>query len=411
MAEWLILRMPRAADAAAGWLVTDPEGRPLSATQTGPLADAAGAAAGRRVAVLVSAADVLTLEVELPARAGQRAAALAPFALEEQLAADIESQHFAVGRVSAAGRTAVAVVSRALLEEWLAQLAAAAIKPELMCADATLLPRVPGHAVALLEGDTLAVVRGDASDLPVSIAAPPGGFAGAMAVACGSDLGGTDLLFHATPLEWQRRSAEIEAARAQLASLKVQLLNSGTLPWLAAQLHSATPVNLLQGPYGQRKSLAAGWSRWRVAAALAGTLVLLHLIAQGYSLWRLNRTSHELDDAIAAIAGPESSGGSGSVRQRLQQRLLLAQAQSGQSGLLPALQVLAQAMDGVPGARLEALNFHDGAVQLKVRAADAQSLDRINRSLRAAGWQAELVSGAAAGDAYEGSIQLRGGAS
>jgi general secretion pathway protein L len=405
------LRMPRAADAAAGWLVTDPEGRPHSAAQTGPLADAAGAVAGRRVAVLVSAADVLTLEVELPARAGQRAAALAPFALEEQLAADIESQHFAVGRVGEAGRTPVAVVSRALLEQWLAQLTAAGIQPELMCADATLLPRVPGHSVALLEGDTLAVLRGDTQDMPVSIAAPPGGFAGAMAVACGGDMAGTQLLLHATPLEWQRRSAEVEAARAQLASLKVQLLNSGALPWLAAQLQSAAPVNLLQGPYGQRKSLAAGWGRWRVAAALAGALVVLHLASQGFALWRLNRTAQELDSGIAAIAGPEWSGGTGSVRQRLEQRLLLAQSQSGQSGLLPALQVLAQALGGVPGARLEALNFHDGALQLKVRAADAQSLDRINRALRAAGWQADLVSGAAAGDAYEGNIQLRGGAS
>ena len=68
-----------------------------------------------------------------------------------------------------------------------------------------------------------------------------------------------------------------------------------------------------------------------------------------------------------------------------------------------------EALDAI--ARLEALNFHDGALQLKVRAADAQSLDRINRTLRAAGWQADLVSGAAAGDAYEGNIQLRGGSS
>jgi type II secretory pathway component PulL len=111
------------------------------------------------------------------------------------------------------------------------------------------------------------------------------------------------------------------------------------------------------------------------------------------------------------LAGPQWSGGSGSIRQRLEQRLQLAQAQGGQSGLLPALQVLAQALNGVPGARVEALNFHDGALQLKLRAADAQSLDRINRTLRAAGWQADLVSGGAAGDAYEGNIQLRGGAS
>ena len=54
MAEWLILRMPRAADAAAGWLVADSDGRPLAAVQTGPLEDAGASAINRRVAVLVA---------------------------------------------------------------------------------------------------------------------------------------------------------------------------------------------------------------------------------------------------------------------------------------------------------------------------------------------------------------------
>ena len=48
-------------------------------------------------------------------------------------------------------------------------------------------------------------------------------------------------------------------------------------------------------------------------------------------------------------------------------------------------------------------------MELKVRATDAQSIDHINQSLRAAGWQADLISGGAAGEAFEGNISLRGG--
>ena len=105
------------------------------------------------------------------------------------------------------------------------------------------------------------------------------------------------------------------------------------------------------------------------------------------------------------------ASGEGSIRKRLEPSLLAAQSQGGRSGLLPALQVLARAMSGVPGARVRALNYRDGALQLKLRAGDAQSLDRINQSLRAAGWQAELISGGADGDAFEGNVQLRGGSS
>jgi general secretion pathway protein L len=410
MAEWLILRLPRAADATASWLIADGEGRPLAPVQNGALAEARAPAADRRVAVLVPAADVLCLEVELPVRSGARAAQLVPFALEEQLATDVETQHFAVAPASTRGRTAVAVVARTLLEEWLARLATAGLRPELLCADAALMPRIAGHTVALLEGDTLIFSDGE-QDERLALSAPPGGFASALAIALGDELASTQLLFHANATDWQRRQAEVEATRPQLAGLKVQLLGSGALPWLAAQLPTARPVNLLQGAYAPRTALGGGWSRWRIAATLAAALVLLHAGSRLYSLWSLGRSERELDARIAAIAGPLLPAGASSVRRVLEPRLLEAQAQGGRSGLLPALQVLAQSMNGVSGAQLRALDFRDGALQLKVRASDAQSLDRINQGLRAAGWQAQLVSGAANGDAYEGNIQLRGGAS
>lgn len=409
MADWLILRMPRAADATAGWLVIDGEGRPLAPVQSGPLSDAGAAAVGHRVAVLVPASEVLCLEVELPVRSGARAAALVPFALEEQLATDVESQHFAVAP-AAGGRTAVAIVARALLDEWLARLSTAGLRPELLCTDAALMPRLPGHTVALLEGDTLSFSDGE-QDERLTLAAPPGGFAAALAIALGDEISATQLLLHANPPDWQRRSAEVEATRASLASLKVQLLASGALPWLAAQLPHARPVNLLQGAFAPRRTHGASWTRWRTAAALGAALLLVHVGAQLYSLWHLGRSERELDAKIAALAGPLLPSGSESVRRTLEPRLLEAQSQGGPGGLLPALQVLSQAMSGVTGARVRALDFRDGALQLKMRAGDAQSLDRINQGLRAAGWQAQLTSGAAEGDAYEGNIQLRGGAS
>jgi len=410
MAEWLIVRMPRAADAPAAWLIADSEGRPLASVESGPLEGASSAAANRRIAVLVPASEVLGLEVELPVRSGPRAARLVPFALEEQLASDVETQHFAIGPGRVAGRTAVAVVTRTLLEEWLARLSAAAIAPDLMCADAALMPRLSGHAVALLEGDALTFTDAE-NDTQLTLSAPPGGVAGALQIAFGEELPNTNLLLHANPLDWSRRSGEVEATRASLASLKVQLLSSGALPWLAAQLPHAKPINLLQGAYAPRKSFDANWKRWRLAAVLAGVALLLHVLGQSYLLWRLNRSEHELSQAITTIAGPELANTEGSIRKNLEGRLLAAQAQGSGSGLLSALQALAHAMGGVPGARVRALNYKDGALQLKLRASDARSLDQINQNLRSAGWQAELVSGGADGDAFEGNIQLRGGAS
>jgi general secretion pathway protein L len=73
-----------------------------------------------------------------------------PYALEEHLAADIEELHFAIGkRAGDSLRAPVAVVARALLQEWLTTLRAAGLEPSAIYADSDLLPENTGQAVAL----------------------------------------------------------------------------------------------------------------------------------------------------------------------------------------------------------------------------------------------------------------------
>jgi len=409
MAEWLLLRLPRAADAPASWLACDSHGLSLSGPQSGTLAEAAQAAAGHRVCVLASAADILSTDVELPVRSGVRLQQVAPFALEEQLIGDVEQQHVALGRRNEHNaRTPVAVVSRALLEYWLTQLRAAGLDPELLCSETALLPRNPGYRVALLEGELFSVVGDEAGAVPVTM--PADDPAAALQIAAGgADPANLHLLLHMTPLDWQRRGSQIEALRPQLGSLKVQLLNSGVLPWLAPQLAVGTPINLLQGEFAPRTSLRGTWPRWRLAAALAGALLLLHVGAQLYTLARLRSAERTTDATLAQIGNRLGSAvaGSGSLRQRVQQRLATAQSGNADAGLLNALQAIATAISAAPGSTLQALSYRDGSTELKLRATDAQSLERINQGLRGSGWQSELVSGSAAGDAYEGRITLR----
>src|SRR5579863_6538850 len=115
MADWLLIRLPRAPAENAAWLIADSRG-----AQDGPLSLAAPRAAGRRVCLLVPGSDVLLTEPEVPVKAGARLAQLVPYALEEHLADDIEELHFALGKRSGdSPRAPVAVVARSLLQEWL----------------------------------------------------------------------------------------------------------------------------------------------------------------------------------------------------------------------------------------------------------------------------------------------------
>src|SRR2546430_998912 len=97
---------------------------------------------------------------------------------------------------------------------------------------------------------------------------------------------------------------------------------------------------------------------------------------------------------------PERPSGSGVARRR---------RPGAGGGLLPALQALAQARDTVPGLAVLALQYHDGALDLRLTAPDAASLDRLGQALRRNGWHADLTSGGMTGSAYEGRMQVRAG--
>jgi general secretion pathway protein L len=404
MAEWIVLQLSRNLDDPCGWMIADERGQPLSAPRVGALTTAGHEAGGRRVAVLVPSGDVLMTEVELPVKGGVRAQQVAPYALEEQVAADIETLHFAVGaRDEISNKTAVAVVTRDLMRQWSEALEAAKLHPEIVCAEASVLPDNPGHTVVLLDRETLNARR--AGSIPVAL--PAADVTAALEACLGPDLATENVIFYSTPQDWHRHASQIEAIRGRFASFKAQLLNAGVLPLLAPQLMSGQFVNLLGGDYAP-KQVGNDWRRWRLAATLAGALLVVHVSGLSYELVQQRHNEKQLDDAIGQVARSSMPGdpGTGAVRQRVQARLA-GQAGGGPAGLLPALTALSQAVGSVNGATLQSFNYHRDGMELRLKAHDATSLDRIDQSLRGNGYQADITSGAQNGSEYEGRIQVR----
>ena len=97
MSELLVIRLRAAEDAPASWLIVDSNGARSGPVFTGPIADALPQAQNRRVVLLLPGAEVGLAEPELPLRGGAKLVQVIPFALEEQLASDVEGLHFAVG--------------------------------------------------------------------------------------------------------------------------------------------------------------------------------------------------------------------------------------------------------------------------------------------------------------------------
>jgi len=413
MADWLLLRLPRNPQAEATWMLADARGNPISAPQSGPLEQATQRAAGRHVCVLVPGTDVLLTEPELPAKAGAKLQQIVPYALEEQLAEDIDELHFAIGKRNVdTPTTPVAVVALSLMDEWTNTLKAAGLVPESMYVDSDLLPVNPGHAVALLEDDVV-VVR---PPVGATISMPSDALAEALQLvrpgADGTDASegtGRGLILYTGAAEWQQFSPQVESVRDQFDGIKVQLLTGGPLALFAQQLPTAKPINLLQGRYQPQTTRAVGWQAWRVAAMLLAGLVLLHALGKGAELFMLKSAEKKVDTAMeqafrAAMPGESNMT---NARRRMESKLVTVRAGGG-SGLLSALGAFTEARNSVPGTTVQAMSFHDGQLVLKMAAPDASALDRLSQMLRSSGWQAELTgSNVTSGGGYEGSIRIR----
>ena len=410
MADWLLLRLPREDTELATWLVVDARGAPSSPPQSGPLALAAARTPGRRVCVLVSGAEVLLAEPDVPVKAGAKVQQLVPYALEEQLADDIEDLHFALGkRSSESSRVPVAVIAKALLDQWLAELRGAGIEPDAVYADSELLPQNPGQAVALLEADTVSVRPPGGTPVTLPVDALGEALEIARTGAEASATGGRGLILYTGAPEWHQHSAQVEAARPHFDGIKVQLLAGGPLGLYAQQLPSTTAINLLQGSYAPVSSRGVGLRAWRVAAMLLAALVGLHIIGKTAELQLLKRHERQLDASIRdTFRSSMHTEASASEARRLMEKRLVGARDAGE-GLLPALQALAQARDSAPGTSVQSLNFHTGTLEMKLSAPDATSLDHLSQSLRSSGWHADLTGGSNSGSAYEGRIQMHSG--
>lgn len=418
MANTLLLRMPASGQDETEWLLVDESGERAGPRQRGPLSLASTIAQRHRLAVLAPATDVMLAEPELPPGSGAKLARAVPFAMEELVTDDIETLHFAIGKRSSQGTTAVAVVSRALMDRWQSDLAAAGLAPAAMHVDASLLPQNPGQTVLWLEGNRLSLRR--ASGSPVTIEVSPIEEA-LLSVGLISEPGsgqdgdstqpgqGDSVLLYCTPEDWSRVQGEFDRLHERFASLKVQLLPEGPLPWLGREFPHTDAINLLQGNYVAHEVQTSNWRRWRMAALLAAGLLGTHVTAESLALHRANTQNRELRSRIEQIFS-QSMPGERPVNPRRQMQERLQQihgASGGPQHFLRALRSLALAATAQPGIHVDAMSFRDGTLDLKLTAPGVGDLAQLAQRISKDGMSAELQSSNPVAKGIEGRMQIR----
>lgn len=368
MREILYIRL-RGADVAepVEYCVTAPEAAASFAVSRAPLAEVLAMAPHRRVVVLVPSSELRLASVQVPARQAAKALKAAPFALEDQLADDIDTLHFALGARLDDQRWPVAVVAQERLRGWLALFSEHGVEPDAMLPDLLALSTPDDtHFTALCDrGEVLVRTARDS------------GFVCEL----------SDLVFCLELADPQRQH------RLRLAVPREQAFDLSTLDWpieplhgfssgldvLLQQLRRDEAIDLLQGAYARRTNASRWFAPWRYAATFAGATLLLAAIVHGIETYKLQTA---LDaQYLANIARYQQVFPQETRIVDLQVQLdqQLAALQGGGSGgqMLPLLGVLTEAIAAVPGLSLQSLQFRDGTLYAGLGAGSLDALERL----------------------------------
>jgi len=414
MPHSLLLRLPPAGQEETEWLTLDETGAPTPTRQRGSLSLAAAVWRTGRVVVLAPATQILLAEPELPPGSGAKLARAVPFALEEQLTEDVDLLSFAIGRRRGNGSTPVAVVSRAVLTAWLAELNAAGFDPQAIYADISAMPENPGQTVLWLEKERLAVRRPGA--LPFAVELSPVKEALVVAGVIADPLDSAEpkpkesAILYVTREDWARIQGEFEDLLEDFESLKVQLLSDGPLPWLARGLEAPEAVNLLQGEFSRTTDYSTRWRQWRVAAALAVALLAVHVAAQALQIRHAKHDSAALDAEISQLFSESMPGDAPTDPRRQMQAKLerIRKSGAGPQYFLRTLQTLSGALAVTPKTAISALSYREDALDMTVSAPSLAALSQLTQFVGKEGLAAEIQSSNPVAAGVEAHLHVHG---
>ncbi len=427
----LFIRLPEDPAQPVSWLLLEPEKestipaefqseiqseiRPdTRAGSQAALEDISLHAPGRHVIVLVPTAQVLLTHARIPSRQRQRILSALPYALEDQLAEDVEQLHFALGQRNREGDVQVAVVSRRRLGEWLARLRACDIEPDAVVPDALCLPWEEGQWSALQEAHQLLLrtaaqeglsLDSDSLDvtLPLLLAESEENRE--------KNRRPSALHWYVSPDGGSRPPPALEAPGLESVDILPHPLEEAPLALLSRHYRRDQAINLLQGEYSRHEQLGRYWRPWRPAAALLLALLLLLAGTTVLDYLQLSEEHEALRQRIERIYLDTFPEARRVVNPRVQMERRLAALRTGETGaggFLDLLREAGPALRETPKIELRRISFRDGRLDIALRIPDLQSLDRLKQRLgEKAGLRVDIQSATARDDKVEARLQIR----
>ena len=400
----LFILIGAAAPENICWAERAPSGS-LSVGQCSLAAVAEKSAGPCRLIVLVPGTDVYLAEVELPAGNTKRSLATIPFAMEENLACDVEDIHFAWPD-QRQRLLPVAAVASEKMSHWLAMLHQAGLEPDVMIPTTLALPEHDGCLTIVAAADEV-LVAGAGSNYAVD----PANLLTILRLALAGDKGQgrkaiafyqcSDHDFDFASLDIEVREKRVEALPGSEALMAV----------LVAAYDEGRIINLLQGPFSRHAEWSKVWHKWRLAAVLLVVCLVLALTSFSLDYLQLSRHSRDLTAKINDVYRQTFPSAKKIVNVRAQMAQKLAMLRdSGKKGqgFLDIIDLSGPALMASKGFKLEGMRYLAGRLDLEFSIADLQVLDDLKARLSAAGLAVEIKAATSAEGKVQARMQVRG---
>lgn len=347
--------------------------------------------------VLVPSESILLTQTRVPTRQRQRLLQAVPYALEEQLAADVETLHFALApQINTDDYVAVAVVADAYIQHWQTLLQSLDGTVTRLVPDVFAVPYpTEGWGIALM-GERVLVRTGAYSGFAIELS----NFALCLALALTEAEVQPPRCFtvyyqHETDIGVQ---AALTILHGTGMPLQQQVQPRGLAAIWAQGLDCVQPLNLLQGRYRPVSGYNLTWRPWRLSLALSLACGIAFACVQFIEYQQQLRYREALSQRIEAVYRETFPKAQRVVSPRVQMEQQLRQLQGGQAGaaaqanVLQTLAKISTPLAQTAGLVLKRLEYRAQVLELNLELASLQALEQLKIQLQQVGMAVEIQS-------------------
>jgi general secretion pathway protein L len=376
---------------------------------------------GVRLVGLIPGEDALFCVADIPARQSRYVHQALPFAVEEQIAQDIESVHLSIGPHADNGYR-VAAIDHRQMAHWAGVFSDwNHARLESIYPDAALLPVTEDGWSVCLDGDTVMLTsdRGEWLSMHSRNLAM---FAQTMAAPPSEQVvAEVPVTLFGTESEFEHLQSDIAVLKSSpRLTVKERTLDIAPLELLAHAHHHhlCQPVNLCQGQYSVKNEKSGLFGAWKPLIAVASVWFVVQVAVEtGFGYYH-NQQAEQLEAQAMTIyrsAFPnDSRTHAGNVRRVVQGQLNQLQAGGTDEGFITLMKYTGSEyskLSATDSILFNSVNYsrNRGELVVDVRADSYGKLSALRNALTGKGLEAQIGSVVNESDGARGRLTVSGG--